>query len=173
MIRSFGGRRPRVHPAAFVHDASEIVGDVVLAAKASVWPMAVLRGDVDAVRVGEASNLQDGVVVHCREGRPAVIGRGVTVGHGAIIHGARVGDLCLVGMGAIVMEARIGRECLIGAGAMVPKGLVVPPRSLVLGFPARVVRRLTPGELRGLRQSRDSYVLLAQRHRKTSRAVFA
>lgn len=172
MIRAFGGRSPKIHATAFIHDASEVIGRVSIAAKASVWPGSVLRGDVDAVFLGEASNLQDNCVVHCREGLPAVIGKGVTVGHGAIVHGARVGDLCLVGMGAIVMEAVIGRECVIGAGAMIPKGMRIPPRSLVLGMPAKVVRPLKPEELAMLRRSRDSYVRLAAAHRKTSRVVF-
>lgn len=171
MIRSYGRRRPRVHPSAFVHEAAEVIGRVSLGEGASVWPGAVLRGDVDAVRVGARTNIQDGAVVHCREGRPAVLGRGVTVGHRAIVHGAVVGDLCLVGMGAVVMEAVIGRECLIAAGALVPKGLRVPPRSLVMGMPAKVRRPLTGRELKHLRQSEASYVALARRHRATSRPV--
>lgn len=172
MIRSFGAHAPRVHPSAFVHDSAEIIGRVAIGREASVWPMAVLRGDVDAVRVGERSNIQDGAVVHCREGLPAVIGRGVTVGHGAIVHGSRLGDLCLVGMGAIVMESVVGRECLIAAGAVVPKGLRIPPRSLVMGIPAKVHRPLTPEELRHLRESGRGYVELARRHGRSSRALF-
>lgn len=172
MIRSFEGREPRVHPTAFVHDAAEVIGRVTIGKNASVWPMAVLRGDVDGITLGEASNLQDNCVVHCREGLPAVIGRGVTVGHGAVVHGARVGDLCLIGMGAIVMEATLGRECIVGAGAMIPKGMKVPARSLVLGMPAKVARRLASEELALLRRSRDSYVALAARHRRTSRVLF-
>lgn len=172
MVRSFERHAPRIHSSAFIHDAAEVIGRVTIGAKASLWPHAVLRGDVDAVFVGEGSNLQDNCVVHCREGLAAVIGRGVTVGHGAIVHGARVGDLCLVGMGAIVMEAVIGRECIIGAGAMVPKGMRVPPRSLVLGLPAKVVRRLTAEELASLKRSRDSYIRLADSHRRTSRVRF-
>ena len=172
MIRTFEGKAPRIHPSAFVHDSAEVVGRVSLGPRASLWPNAVLRGDVDSISVGEASNLQDQVVVHCRRGLPAVIGKGVTVGHGAIVHGARIGDLCLIGMGAIVMEARIGRECIVAAGAMVPKGFTAPPRSLILGLPAKVARRLTPEELRGLKASRDSYLALAERHRRTSRVVF-
>lgn len=172
MIRSFDGRAPRIHPSVFVHDSSEIIGRVVLGKQASVWPLAVLRGDVDWIRVGERTNVQDNAVLHCREGLPCVLGRGVTVGHGAIVHGARVGDRCLIGMGAVVMEATIGDECIIAAGAMVPKGLKVPPRSLVLGLPAKAVRRLTASELRSLRRSEDSYVALAARHRASSRVLF-
>ncbi|MBI3553292.1 MAG: gamma carbonic anhydrase family protein [Elusimicrobia bacterium] len=171
MIRSFRGRVPRIHKSAFVHASAEIIGDAVLGAKTSVWPHAVLRADVDAIRIGERTNVQDCAVVHCREGRPAVIGKGVTVGHGAVVHGSRIGDLCLVGMGAIVMEATIGRECLIAAGAMVPAGMRIPPRSMVMGVPAKVRRRLSPRELAGLRRSSLGYTALAEAHRRTSRVI--
>jgi carbonic anhydrase/acetyltransferase-like protein (isoleucine patch superfamily) len=172
MIRTFKGRAPKIDKTAFVHDAAEVIGNVTLGKKSSVWPSAVLRGDVDAVRIGDRTNIQDGAVLHCREGRPAVLGKGVTVGHGAIVHGARVGDLCLVGMGAIVMEAVIGRECLIAAGAMVPAGMRIPPRSMVMGMPAKVRRKLTAAELAGLRRSEAGYTKLAEAHRRTSRVVF-
>lgn len=172
MIRTFGAHRPRIAQSAFIHDSAEIIGRVSIGKKVSIWPMAVLRGDVDGIRVGDRTNIQDGVVVHCREGLPAVIGRGVTVGHGAIVHGARIGDQCLVGMGAIVMEASIGPQCLIAAGTLVPKDLRVPARSLVMGFPAKVVRRLKPEELRHLRQSEIGYARLAERHRRGSRVIF-
>ena len=172
MIRTFEKKSPKIHASAFVHDAAEVIGGVTIGKDASVWPMAVLRGDVDDITLGEASNLQDNCVVHCREGLPAVIGKGVTVGHGAVVHGARIGDLCLIGMGAIVMEATLGAECIVGAGAMIPKGMKVPPRSLVLGMPAKVARKLTRDELAKLRRSRDSYVQLARRHRTTSRVRF-
>jgi len=168
MIRSFDGRAPRIHKDAFVHDASEIIGDVAVGQKASIWPMAVLRGDVGRVRVGEESNIQDGAVIHCRKEHPTRLGRGVTVGHGAVVHGARVGDFCLVGMGAVVMEADIGRECLIAAGAVVTPGTKIPPRSLVLGLPAKAARRLSAAELKSLHQSAAVYVALARRHRASS-----
>jgi len=172
MIRSFGRHSPRVDETAFIHDCAEIIGRVTIGKEASVWPMAVVRADVNFVRVGDRSNIQDGAVVHCREPYPTVIGKGVTVGHGAIVHGARVGDFCLIGMGAIVMEAQIGRECIVAAGAMLPKGFKVPPRSLVMGLPAKIVRRLTDSELRSLKESADSYVGHAARHRKSSRVLF-
>lgn len=172
MIRTFQGRAPRIHKTSFIHDAAEVIGQVSLGSRASVWPFAVLRGDVDAIRVGDLTNIQDNAVVHCRKGRPAVIGKGVTVGHGAIVHGSRIGDYCLVGMGAIVMEAVIGRECLIAAGAMVPAGMKIPARSMVMGMPAKVRRRLTAAELRSLRQSADGYAALSDSHRRNSRVVF-
>lgn len=172
MIRTFGGKAPRVPKSAFVHGAAEVIGDVKLGEKASVWPHAVLRGDVDGIRVGDRTNIQDNSVVHCREGRPAVIGKGVTVGHSAVVHGARVGDYCLVGMGATVMEAVIGAESLIAAGAVVLAGFKAPPRSLILGCPAKVARRLKPSEVAELHRSETSYVALAEKHRRTSKVVF-
>lgn len=172
MIRSFERRCPRIDKTAFIHDSAEIIGAVTIARQASIWPHAVLRGDVDKIRLGERVNVQDCAVIHCREGRPAVIGKGVTVGHSAIVHGARIGDYCLIGMGAVVMEAELGAECLVAAGAVVPKGLKAPPRSLVMGLPAKVLRRLTAAEIRALHQSERSYVTLASRHRRGSRVVF-
>ena len=172
MIRSFGKAKPRVEPSAFVHDSAELIGAVSVAKDASIWPGSVLRGDVDRIVVGERSNIQDLTVIHCRHGRPTIVGRGVTVGHRVILHGARIGDLCLIGMGAIVMEAEIGRETLVAAGALVLAGMRVPPRSLVMGSPAKVVRTLKPAEIAGLRRSAAEYVKLARSHRGGSKAVF-
>lgn len=159
VIRAFKTFSPKIHPTAFVHPSSEVIGRVSVGAEASIWPLAVLRGDVDAVRIGPGSNIQDLAVIHCRPGRPAVVGRRVTVGHRAILHGAVVGDGCLVGMGAVVMEARLGRETLVAAGAVVPPGMRVPPRSMVMGVPAKVVRPLRPEELRHIRRGEAEYRL--------------
>src|SRR5258707_467045 len=127
MIRSFEGDRPRLHPTAFVHDSAEVIGRVVLAEGTSVWPGCVLRGDIDRIVVGAGTNIQDLTVIHTRDGFPTLVGKGVTVGHRATLHGARIGDLCLIGMGAIVMEATVGPRCLIGAGALITAGMKVPP----------------------------------------------
>lgn len=172
MIRTFENAAPKTDRTAFVHDSAEIIGAVTIGPKASIWPHAVLRGDVDAIRVGARTNIQDCAVVHCREGRPAVLGAGVTVGHSAIVHGARIGDYCLVGMGAVVMEAEIGKECLIAAGALVLGGFKAPARSLIMGSPAKVIRPLKPQEVRELHKSEAGYVKLAERHRRTSRVRF-
>lgn len=172
MLRTFGRHAPRVHPSAFVHDSAELIGRVSLGARASVWPLCSLRGDVDAILVGADTNIQDLTAVHSDHGRPTRIGRGVTVGHSAVIHGAWIADGCLIGMGATVLECSIGRESLVGAGAMVPSGVSIPPRSLVLGLPAKVVRPLTPAELRRLRGSARLYAKLAAEHRRGSRIVF-
>ena len=143
-----------------------------MGAGVSIWPMAVLRGDVDAVVIGAGTNIQDLAMVHCDHGRPTRIGCGVTIGHGAVIHGSRIADGCLVGMGATVLECSIGRECLVGAGALVPKGVRIPARSLVMGLPAKVVRPLTVAELRRLKQSAAIYMKLARKHQRVSRVIF-
>lgn len=171
MIRSFSRDKPAVHKTAFIHDTAEIIGRATIGPRVSLWPYAVVRADVCPIRIGDASNLQDGVLVHGRKEYPTRIGKGVTIGHGAIIHGATIGDLCLIGMGAIVMEAMIGRECVIGAGALIPKGMKIPPKHLVIGLPAKVARPLNAEELRFLRQSRDNYLRLAQTHKNSSRIV--
>jgi carbonic anhydrase/acetyltransferase-like protein (isoleucine patch superfamily) len=172
MIRSFAGNRPKIHDSAFVHDSAEIIGKVSLGEGSSVWPGCVLRGDIDRIAIGPGSNVQDLTVIHTRQGFPTIVGAGVTVGHRAVLHGARVGDRCLIGMGAIIMEARVGARCLIGAGALVTAGMKIPPESLVLGSPAKVVRRLRPAELRMLADSERSYRALARRHAQTERVFF-
>jgi carbonic anhydrase/acetyltransferase-like protein (isoleucine patch superfamily) len=171
MVRALLKDKPKIDKTAFVHETAEVIGRAFVGPRASLWPYSVVRADVCAIRIGEASNLQDGVIVHGREEYPTKIGRGVTAGHGAIIHGAVIGDLCLIGMGAIVMEAVIGRECVIAAGALVPKGLRVPPRHLVLGLPAKVMRPLSAEEIRFLKQSRDNYLELARKHQNSQKAI--
>jgi carbonic anhydrase/acetyltransferase-like protein (isoleucine patch superfamily) len=172
MIRSIEGVAPKIHPRAFVHDSAELIGRVTLAPGSSVWPGCVLRGDIDWIRIGANSNIQDLTVIHTREGQPTIVGKGVTVGHRVILHGCRVGDRALIGMGAIVMEATIGARALIGAGALIPAGMKVPPGTLVLGAPGKVVRKLRPDELRMLAESERDYVARARLHARTSRAVF-
>ena len=172
MIRSFAGRAPRIHPHAFVHDSAEVIGKVTLAADASVFPGCVLRGDIDAIKIGERSNIQDLTVIHTRKGKPTIVGKGVTIGHRAVLHGCRIGDQVLVGMGAIIMEATIGARTLIGAGALIPAGAKIPSGVLVLGSPGKVIRKLRPEELRTLAESERMYVALARRHKAASRVVF-
>ena len=172
MIRSFEGSRPQLHKTAFIHDSAELIGRVSLSEGVSVWPGCVLRGDVDAIKIGAGSNVQDLTVIHTREGHPTVVGRGVTVGHRAILHGCRIGDGTLIGMGAIIMEAVVGARCLIGAGALIPAGRRIPAGSLVLCSPAKVIRALDAAELRMLVASQRSYRALARRHAATGRVIF-
>ncbi len=172
MIRTFEKNRPKIHADAFVHDSAEVIGEVTLKSRASVWPLCVLRGDLEKIVVGSGSNIQDHTLIHTHAGCPTIIGRGVTVGHGVILHGCRIGDRVLVGMGAIVMETDIGSGTLIGAGALVTAGLKVPPNSLVLGSPARVVRKVTPRERAKIRKGMKDYQAYIKRYRRTSQVVF-
>ncbi|MFH1723151.1 MAG: gamma carbonic anhydrase family protein [Elusimicrobiota bacterium] len=171
MIRSYCKHVPRVHPGAFVHDSAEVIGKVELKDRASVYPLCVLRGDVERIVVGERTNIQDLAVVHTRRGCPTIIGKDVTLGHGVIVHGARIGDGALVGMGAILMEAVVGARSLVAAGALVPSGARIPPRSVVVGAPAKVVRRLTERELRRMGSGVRSYLRKTELHRRSSRSV--
>jgi carbonic anhydrase/acetyltransferase-like protein (isoleucine patch superfamily) len=169
MFRSFQKDCPRIHPTAFVHDSAEIIGRVIIKKQASIWPMVVLRGDIETITIGEASNVQDSTVIHTSHRIPVVLGKNVTVGHGAVIHGARIGDNCLVGMGAILLDGCvIGKECLIGAGALISEGMKIPPRSLVLGIPGRVKRSINRKELELLHKRPKDYVRYAAQHREGS-----
>ena len=148
MIRAYEGKTPVCAPTARAAENATLVGDVTLGPQSSVWFGAVLRGDEASITVGEAANIQDNAVVHCGEDHPAVIGRGVTVGHGAIVHGCTVEDGALIGMGAILLNGCvIGKNSLVAAGALVTQNTVIPPESLVVGSPARVLRPLRPEEL--------------------------
>ncbi len=167
MVEGWLNQWPEVHPGAFVHDAAIVIGDVVIGPRASVWPCAVLRGDMGRITVGEDSNIQDGAVCHNHPGRTALrLGARVTVGHRAVLHGCTVGDDCLIGMGAIVLDdAVIGAGCLIGAGALVPPGRVIPPGSRVLGAPGRVVGAVTISDAETIRVAWMSYVVLVEARR--------
>ena len=171
MFRSFEKDSPRIHPSAYVHDSAEVIGRVILRKNVSLWPMVVLRGDIEPITIGDDSNVQDAAVIHTSRGIPVTLGRGVTVGHGAIVHGAKIGDYCLIGMGAILLDGCvIGKECLIGAGTVVPEGMKVPPRSLVIGVPGRIKRSLMADELRLLHKRAKDYIRYADAHRRTSRS---
>lgn len=156
-----------IHPDAFIHPAAFVCGDVTLGARASVWACAVIRGDSAPITIGESSNVQDGVVIHVDPGLPCTVGARVAIGHRAIVHGAVVEDDCLIAMGAIVLNrVLVGRGSLVGAGAVCSEGMVIPPNSLVLGVPARVVRS-TDEALRGRTASAvAAYLDLAERHRR-------
>ena len=166
LISAFGGVTPRIDPSVFLAAGCVVVGDVELGPGSSVWFGAVVRGDVNSIRVGARTNIQDQAVVHVTGGtHPTVIGDDVTVGHLAVLHGCTVKDRCLSGIGAIVLDgAVVGEESMVGAGALVPPGMVVPARTLVLGAPARVKRALDAGEVGGLRASAAHYVEYAARY---------
>ena len=158
---------PTIHPTAFVHPRAVVLGDVTLGAHASVWPTAVLRGDSDRIVVGAETNVQDGSVLHADHGLPALVGARVAIGHRAIVHGAVVEDGCLIGMGSVVLNgARVGAGSIIGAGAVVTEGMQLPPGSLVLGVPARVVKQVTPQMQARIAATVDAYLELQEQHRR-------
>ncbi len=156
---------PKIGASAFVHPRAVVEGAVTLAPKSSVWPCAVLRGDIESITVGEGTNIQDGAVVHVADGLPVKIGAYVTVGHLAMIHACEIGDGCLIGMHATLLDGCvIGARSIIGAGALVTKGTNIPPGSLVLGAPAKVVRSLTAEEQAELPSWAEKYVIVASHH---------
>jgi gamma-carbonic anhydrase len=149
MIRSYQGMKPKIAATAFIEASAQIIGDVEIDQHSSVWFNCVIRGDVNKIRIGHSTNIQDGTVIHVTNGQyPTVIGNCVTVGHGAVLHGCTVKDRSLVGIGSIVLDdAIIGEMSFIAAGSLVTPGTVIPPRSLVMGSPARVRREVTEEEI--------------------------
>lgn len=167
MIVSYQDHTPVIDGTAFIAENAAVAGQVTVGKDASVWFGAVLRGDLQPITVGEGSNVQDNAVVHVGANTPAVIGKNVTVGHGAVVHGATIGDNVLVGMGAIVLDgAVIGENCIIGAGALVTSNTEIPANSLVLGMPAKVTKTLTPAQIMGNRMNALEYRKLAKEFKK-------
>jgi len=158
--------QPQIDPTAYVAAQAVVIGDVRLAAHSSVWPTAVLRGDINFIEIGEGSNIQDGSIVHLADDLPVIVGKLVTVGHRAILHACTVEDECLIGMGATILDgALIGKGSIIGAHALVTKGTRIPPGSLVMGTPAKVVRSLHPEEIADIRHWADHYIDLGPIHK--------
>jgi carbonic anhydrase/acetyltransferase-like protein (isoleucine patch superfamily) len=154
------------HSTAYIHPAAHVIGDVTLGARASVWPTAVIRGDTAPIVVGDDSNVQDGVVLHVDRGVPCTIGNRVAIGHRAVVHGATVHDDCLIGIGAIVLNrVVVGSGSIVGAGAVCTERMVIPPNSLVVGVPARVIRETTAEERERIARTVASYLVLQEEHR--------
>lgn len=165
-IYQLGARSPQIDATAYVFESATVLGDVRLAARSSVWPGAVLRGDNDPITVGAGSNVQDGSVLHTDIGQPLTIGENVTIGHQAMLHGCTIGDGTLVGMQAVILNgARIGRNCLIGAGALVGEGKEIPDNSVVIGRPGKILRSLTPADIAGIRAGNEQYQQRAAEYR--------
>ncbi len=164
MLRAYRGRQPVVHPTAYVDETAQVIGDVEIGPESSVWMNVVVRGDVNFIRIGARSNVQDGTIVHVQhDTNPTLIGDDVTIGHAAIVHGCVVKDRVLIGMGAIVLTgATIGEDVIVAAGALVTEGAVIPARSLVMGIPAKVTRGLTDGDLASIREHAANYVRYRQ-----------
>jgi len=165
MITEFQGIKPEVDASAYVADSAEVIGKVRIGKNVSIWPKAVLRGDLEDIVIGDDSNVQDCCVAHTNYDLPTVVGRKVTVGHAAILHGCTVGDNCLVGMGAILLDGcRIEENCVIAAGSIITQNKVIPAGSLVMGIPGKVVRQLKPGEIELITRSSAEYVEFGRKH---------
>ena len=160
-IYALGDSKPQLPPLGeyWVAPSASVIGNVILHTNASVWFGTVLRGDNDPIAVGPDSNIQDGSVLHTDMGSPLTLGRGVTVGHKAMLHGCEVGDYSLIGIGAVVLNGvKIGRNCIIGANALITEGKVIPDNSLVVGQPGKVVRERDPAHIAVLQMSAEHYV---------------
>jgi carbonic anhydrase/acetyltransferase-like protein (isoleucine patch superfamily) len=166
LILPIRGREPQLHTESWVAPNASVIGQVTLAARASVWYGATLRAEAEPIEIGFGTNIQDGVTIHVDAEFPVSVGAGVSVGHNAVLHGCVVDEDCLIGMGAIIMNgAHVGKCSLIGAGAVVAPGVVVPPRSLVTGVPGRVRRELSDAEINNNRHNATVYQRLIELHR--------
>jgi carbonic anhydrase/acetyltransferase-like protein (isoleucine patch superfamily) len=162
--------KPSIEPSAFVAETAVVAGSVRLEEESSVWYGAVLRGDEASITVSKKANVQDNAVVHSDRGEDVVIGEGVTVGHGAIIHGCTIGKYSMIGMGAIILSnAKVGEHCIIGAGAVVKEKDVIPDGSMVVGVPGKIIKQLTPEQMKYLENNCEEYVKLARRYLEASK----
>src|SRR5262245_16678730 len=160
MLRAFKGQSPRVDASAYVDQSAQVIGDVEIGAESSVWMNVVIRGDVNSIRIGKRTNIQDLTMIHVmRETHPTVIGDEVTVGHSAVVHGTTIEDRVLVGMGAVLLNGvHIEHDCVIAAGTLITEGTRIPAGSLVMGRPGKVKRKLTDEEIAEIRWYADNYV---------------
>lgn len=168
MIKGFRGLTPRIHPTAFVEESAQVIGDVEIGEHSSIWFHTVIRGDVNAIRIGRCSNIQDGSVLHVMTDRHDIeIGDHVTLGHGVRLHGARIASHCLIGIGAIVLDGVVmEEESIVAAGSLVTPGTRIPRRTLMMGSPARPKRELTEDELELIRRPARNYVRLKDLYRQ-------
>lgn len=166
-IYEFDGKVPVVHPTAFLAAGSHVIGDVVLEENVSIWFNAVVRGDVERIRIKRNSNVQDNAVIHVTHfSNPTEIGENVTIGHGAIVHGCTIGDRTLIGMNSVILDrAVIGNDCLVAAGAVVRPGMKVPDGSMVAGIPAKIVKTLSPEEREMVKAGSNNYMMYVRHYR--------
>lgn len=163
MIYNYKNLKPDTEKAVFVADSADIIGDVKLGKDSNIWFNCTLRGDIAPVMVGDNTNIQDNSILHVAHNLPCIVGSNVTVGHGVILHGTEVKDGCLIGMGAILLNnSVIGENSVVGAGALVTEGKTFPPRSLIIGSPARRVREITEEEINSMKENIDEYIMLGK-----------
>jgi len=165
MFYKYKGHVPKVAKSAFIADSAKVIGDVTIGEESSIWFHVVLRGDEGEIKIGDRTSIQDNTVCHLYEGYPLIVGNDVTVGHNAIIHGCTIKDGALIGMGATVLDgAIIGENSIIGANSLIPSGKEIPPNSLVLGSPGKVIREINDKDHELLRESIDGYVKNAREY---------
>jgi carbonic anhydrase/acetyltransferase-like protein (isoleucine patch superfamily) len=171
MIRTFQGIRPTVPKSCFIEDTAVVIGDVVMGEQCSAWFHAVIRGDVNYIRIGDRTNIQDLCMLHVtHDTHPLIIGSDVTIGHHVVLHGCTIRDRVLVGMSAIIMDgAVVGEDSVVGAGALVTEHTVIPPKSVVLGSPGKIRRQVTEAELSWIRESSANYIRYAEQYMDDSR----
>ena len=163
MIYKFKDKTPDTQKAAFIAESADIVGDVTLGEDSTIWFNTSLRGDIAPVVVGKGTNIQEGAVLHVEHNTPCIVGDNVTVGHGAIIHGTKIGSRSLVGMGAIILSnSEIGEDSVVGAGALVTEGKIFPPKSLIIGSPARKIREITDSDIERMKKASEEYIELGK-----------
>ena len=167
MIRAYQGRLPQIAASAYIDAQAVIIGDVTIGEQSSVWPCTVIRGDVNFIRIGARSNVQDGCVLHVmRETHPLILGDDVTVGHGVILHGCTIASRCLIGMGSVILNgAKIGTGSIIAAGTLIPEGIEVPPGSMFMGHPGKLRRALTAAENDSIDGYARNYLKYAENHK--------
>jgi carbonic anhydrase/acetyltransferase-like protein (isoleucine patch superfamily) len=163
MLRTFGGIAPRIALSAYLDPSAQIIGDVTVGERSSIWPNASIRGDIGPIRIGAETSIQDNCALHLDEGFPLTIGDRVTVGHSVTLHGCTIEDEALIGIGAIVLNgARVGKGAVVAAGSLIPEGMEVPPGTLVMGVPAKPRRAVTPEEHARFREGAAHYVKRAR-----------
>lgn len=165
MIKDLKGIKPNIHKDVFVAETASVIGDVTLEEGVSIWYSAVLRGDIENIHIGKYTNIQDNASVHTETNIPTKLGEYTVVGHSAIVHGCTIGNNCLIGMGAIILNnAVIGDNSIIGAGSLITEGKVIPPNSLVLGSPGKVVREVRDEEILAIKNNALRYYNLSKKH---------
>lgn len=167
MIIEFDNKKPIIDSSVFIAPNATVIGDVIIGAKSSIWFQTVLRGDMESIKIGEYTNIQDLTMVHLPESIGVEVGNYVTVGHKALIHGCKIGDNCLIGMGSIIMDnVEVGDNCIIGAGSLVTQGTKIPSGTMVFGSPAKVKRELTPEEIEVIRKTAFRYYEYVVKYKK-------
>lgn len=164
MVHAIGDGVPDIHPSVFIAWNAEVAGAVSISEGASVWFSSVLRADIASIRIGKGTNVQDGSVIHVAAGQDCVVGEGVTIGHRAVLHSCTVGNNCLIGMGSVILDgAVIGDDSVVGAGALVTQGKTFPPRSMIIGCPARAIKAISDEEAESIRRAGAIYLDLASK----------